>query len=137
MSEERAIAQKSDWNTCEMPLLHKSFKLKRSFSEEELQNLRYGHVPQEMEDKWFWYMEGNTLFAHRSWTGACIYIVKIDEKKGVHKVTLNMKDYRSSVNSVERKKLNDLLNWWTQPQYDYYGEWITETVESLNSARRG
>lgn len=48
-----------------------------------------------------------------------------------------MKDYRSSVNSVERKKLNDLLNWWTQPQYDYYGEWIIETVESLNSARRG
>lgn len=88
MSEEHVIAQKSDWNTCEMPSLHRAFKLKRSFSEEELQNLRYGHIPQEMEDKWFWYMEGNTLFAHRSWTGACIYIVKIDEKKGSTRLPL-------------------------------------------------
>jgi hypothetical protein len=26
-----------------------------------------------MEDKWFVFMEGSTLYLHRSWTGSCIY----------------------------------------------------------------
>ena len=44
--------------------------------------------PKAMEDKWFWYTEGSTLFAHRSRTGYCIY--KIDFGKGCrHTATVN------------------------------------------------
>ena len=42
-----------------------------------------------MEDKWFSYMDGNTLYAHRSWTGYCIYIIEINVETGVHDVTVN------------------------------------------------
>lgn len=37
-----------------------------------------------MEDKWFSYMDENTLYAHRSWTGYCIYIIEINVETGVH-----------------------------------------------------
>ena len=78
---QRKIAVKTDWKTLEMPEAHECFKLERKISGEELNNLRYGHIPHEMEDKWFSYMDGNTLYAHRSWTGYCIYIIEINEAR--------------------------------------------------------
>lgn len=32
--------------------------------------------------------------------------------------------------------LNNLLNWWTKDHYDYYNEWLEETVNSLKKAGR-
>ncbi len=47
-----------------------------SFSMDEIQSIQMGVIPEEMEDKWFIYWEGNTLFCHRSWTGFCVYVVR-------------------------------------------------------------
>ena len=69
----KRIARRSDWKTEPMPEQNETFILSKSFSDEEMAVLRRGNVPQAMEDKWFWYMEGLTLWAHRSWTGYCIY----------------------------------------------------------------
>ena len=93
------IAEKDDWKTCDMPERHDSFILERSFTEQQMKSLRRGNIPQEMEDKWFWYMEGNTSIA---------------------------KDIDS---------LNKLLDWWTQPSYDYYNEWLAETAEALEKQK--
>lgn len=71
------IAKKSDWKTEDMPKQKSSFVIERSFTSTEMEILRSGNIPQAMEDKWFWYMEGNTLYAHRSWTGYCIYIAPL------------------------------------------------------------
>ncbi len=35
----------------------------------ELANVREGHLPGDMDDKWFCVVEGNQLYLHRSWTG--------------------------------------------------------------------
>ena len=70
------IATKDDWNIKEMPEKRDIFTLEREFTEEQIVALRRGNIPQEMEDKWFWYMEGDTLYAHRSWTGICVYTVE-------------------------------------------------------------
>lgn len=50
----------------------------RTFSEDEYQHLQIGLIPQEMEDKWFIYFEDGWLFFHRSWTGYCIYQVRVE-----------------------------------------------------------
>ena len=47
--------------------------------------LKLGHIPQEMEDKWFGYIEEDTLHIHRRWTGFCIYIVKICSSSGSYR----------------------------------------------------
>ena len=34
----------------------------------------------------------------------------------------------------DAEKLKKLLDWWTQDSYDYYGEWLEETVDDLEKA---
>lgn len=111
------IATKNDWKTTTMPDQHEEFILEREFSDEQMQRLRRGSIPQEMEDKWFWYMENNKLYAYRSWTGFCIYVVEFNEKNR-HKVTVNRNEKQYGRVSIEedKKLLNDLLNWWAEPE---------------------
>lgn len=127
------IAEKGDWNTTEMPEEQETFILHRHFSDLQMEALRRGHIPEQMEDKWFWYMEEDTLYAHRSWTGFCIY--RIDFKPDDnHTVTVSRDKEQYSCASIEEdaRKINDLLGWWSQSTYDYYSEWLAETVDTLN-----
>ncbi len=45
----------------------------RVWSEDEMGAIRRGYVPSMMDEKWFIFMEGDRLFAHRSWTGLGVY----------------------------------------------------------------
>ena len=129
------IAEKKDWNTQDMPKQRDTFTLRREFSPQQMEALRHGNIPKEMEDKWFWYMEGDTLYAHRSWTGILIY--RIDFKKdNCHQVTVNRdpEQYECTSTEEDRERLNKLLNWWTRSQYDYYNEWLSETVDAMKKA---
>ncbi|MBQ7604711.1 MAG: GNAT family N-acetyltransferase [Clostridia bacterium] len=125
-------ARREDWKTKPMPEKHETFVLTRKLSEKEMNALRFGNVPREMEDKWFWYMEGDTLFAHRSWTGTLIFRVDFRED-GNHVVTVNRDPEQYGGDSVEEdlESLNSLLDWWTESPYDHYGEWISETADAL------
>lgn len=131
---ERHIAKKTDWEVQDMPLRHTRFILKRHFEPEEIANLRFGNIPQEMEDKWFFYMEGDVLYAHRSWTGICIYIVKFDFARDKAKVTVNRKDYQDTLKNA-KENLNNLLEYWAKPVYDYYREFIDETAKTVQEAK--
>lgn len=141
MTEDNAcrieIAQRGDWKTEPMPERHESFVLHRSFSEKEMEALCHGNIPQAMEDKWFWYMEGPTLFAHRSWTGYCIYRIDFKEDDD-HLVTVNRdpEQYRCTDVKEDLESLNKLLDWWTQIPYDHYDEWLSETHDALKKADR-
>ena len=135
IAPQMVTAVKSDWQTSEMPSKHDHFTLDRSFTPDQMKALRKGNIPQEMEDKWFWYMEGDTLFAHRSWTGFCIYRIDFSPNNH-HKVTVNRDPEQYECTSVDedRDKLNKLLNWWTEASYDYYVAWLSETVDSMKKA---
>ena len=121
VAPQYATAVKGDWKTSEMPAKHDTFILDRSFTPEQMKALRKGNIPQEMEDKWFWYMEGDTLFAHRSWTGFCIYRIAFSPDNH-HRVTVNRDPEQYGCTSVDedRVSLNELLNWWSGAPYDYY-----------------
>ena len=131
------IARRGDWKTKPMPEQQETFVLLRSFSEEEMNVLRCGNIPQGMEDKWFWYMEGSTLWAHRSWTGFCIYRIDFQED-GRHAVTVNRDPEQYGCTSVDEDiaSLNELLDWWVQTPYDHYHQWLSETYDSLKKADR-
>ena len=128
-------ARRSDWKALPMPEQNDTFVLHRAFSEEEMNALRLGNIPQAMEDKWFWYMEDHTLWAHRSWTGCCIYRIDFKEDN-CHLVTVNRdpEQYRCTSVEEDAESLNNLLNWWAETPYDHYHEWISETVDALEKA---
>ena len=129
-------ATRADWNITGMPEKNSTFLLKRTFSEAEIAALRRGNIPKAMEDKWFWFMEGDTLYAHRSWTGICVYRIDFSFADGLHKVTVNQDPEQVGITSEEedRRVLSRLLDWWSQTEYDHYGEWITETADMLKQA---
>ena len=133
--DRRRAARRGDWKTVDMPERHETFVLNRSFSDADMEALRRGNVPQAMEDKWFWYMEGSTLWAHRSWTGYCIYRIDFRED-GNHIVSVNRDSGQYACTSIEEDTgaLNRLLDWWTRTPYDHYGEWLSETCEALEKA---
>ncbi len=130
----RKIVKRTDWKSFSMPEECEKFKINRKFSKEELSTLRLGHIPEEMEDKWFWYMEGNTLYAHRSWTGYCIFILEIDENAETHNVTVNRdkEQYKCEDINQDIDLLNSLLHYWGKPEYDYYSEWLEEISDVIN-----
>ena len=109
------IAERYDWKTTEMPNKHDTFVLHRPLNPQQMKALRRGNIPKQMEDKWFWFMEGDTLFAHRSWTGYCIYRIDFGPD-GNHIVTVNRDPEQYTCVSIEEdaEKLNKLLDWWTQ-----------------------
>lgn len=135
-NKDHAIATRKDWNITAMPEKTETFLLERTFSEDQIAALRRGHIPEEMEDKWFWFMEGNTLYAHRSWTGCCIYRIDFSFDKNTHLVTVNNDPEQVGNNNLQEMKnrLNDLLNWWTQPEYDGYEEWLHELLDMFQKA---
>lgn len=50
-------AIKSDWKTLDMPEKTASFSIDIGLTEGEFSALQNGHIPCEMEDKWFEYFE--------------------------------------------------------------------------------
>jgi O-acetyl-ADP-ribose deacetylase (regulator of RNase III) len=42
--------------------------------------IRRGHLPLDMDDKWFAFMEADRLFLHRSWTGFGVYEVRFGQR---------------------------------------------------------
>ena len=131
-------ARRGDWKALPMPERHETFVLRRLFRDEEMDALRRGNIPQAMEDKWFWYMEGPTLWAHRSWSGFCIFRIEFRED-GHHLVTVNRdpEQYRSAGIKEDAETLNKLLDWWTQTPYDHAGEWLSEIDATLKKTDRG
>lgn len=45
--EKTVAAQKSDWNTSEMPAQHTTFTIERKISPSEMEKLKFGNIPHE------------------------------------------------------------------------------------------
>jgi hypothetical protein len=70
-------ATSKSWKTQPLPAERARLKLERFFNAAEWEALRQGVIPEEMEDKWFIYESRGWLSFHRSWTGVCIYRVRL------------------------------------------------------------
>ncbi len=82
---QRAAAD--SWQRSPMPPQRARLKYEKTFRAEEFAQIQLGLIPQQMEDKWFIYWEEPWLRFHRSWTGLCIYEVRLEEADGVCSVT--------------------------------------------------
>jgi hypothetical protein len=60
-----------------LPEARAALPYRRSFDAGEIERLTVGLLPRQMEDKWLIYREGEWLHFHRSWTGICIYAVRL------------------------------------------------------------
>ncbi len=101
-------ATKMDWKTNEFSIAH-TIHGEIRFTETQFARVRQGLLPEQMEDKWFAYCEGNTLCFHRSWTGSKIFEaeihkygenyritdIKVERDGEIYSCTNDMHDYRT------------------------------------------
>lgn len=73
-----ARATFTSWKTLPLPSLREHLGFSALFSGAELETLMQGLIPREMEDKWFIYFREGWLLFHRSWTGACVFGLRLD-----------------------------------------------------------
>lgn len=112
MSNREYVVTKQDWEIYPMPSETASFFIRKRFRKEALDCLKQGHLPAEMEDRWFSYYEDGKLYIHRSWSGFCIYVVTFGSFFNIHRVTVNRnEDQYSNTDIAEDKELlNHLLD---------------------------
>lgn len=66
----------ADWKREEMSARKRKLALDLEYTPAQFARIRLGLLPEQMEDKWFLYFEGDTLHMHRSWTGYENYRVR-------------------------------------------------------------
>ena len=73
------VATKDSWKTLPMPPKHAVIPSNMVVSKEAMDIIKYGHIPEAMEDHWFMYCDDDTIHYYRSWTGFCIFEAQYEE----------------------------------------------------------
>ena len=85
-------ATRDSWNCEDMPPTTHTLEYTVQFTRDEFEQIALGLVPEAMEDKWFIFFEDDHLYIHRSWTGICVFrlrIVEVDSEFKVIQAHLN------------------------------------------------
>lgn len=112
-------ATQSSWKNLTWPDQREHFELPLHFTDCEAETLRLGFIPRDMDDRWFIFFEDGWLYFHRSWTGDCIYGVRLDgTPSGVRVVDAWASRDRDRYNSPgiedETRRVADLLDFLVQ-----------------------
>jgi hypothetical protein len=70
-------ATRDSWKALPSPEKTEPLGFSALYTDVDAEKMMRGLVPQAMEDKWFVYFLEGWLYFHRSWTGACIYAVRL------------------------------------------------------------
>ena len=76
MPKKTQVATKESWKILDMPEDNFTMLINEIIPKEAMQIIKYGHIPEAMEDHWFMYCDENTIRYYRSWTGFCIFIAR-------------------------------------------------------------
>lgn len=101
------VATSSDWKTAPMPESAEEIsiiKLAIPISPECMAILQKGHIPQEQEDHWFMYCDGEYIRYYRSWSGQCAFLAhyhKEEECYFIDELTINRALAEFGVNGTE------------------------------------
>lgn len=66
------------WKTLPLPEKRVALDFVGFYSDTRAELIALGYKPSDMDDRWFIYSESGWVYFHRSWTGACIFGLKLD-----------------------------------------------------------
>ena len=112
---ETKQATSSSWQHLPLPDERETLGFEAFFTDAEAEHLMLGLIPQAMEDKWFVYFEDGWLRFHRSWTGYCIYALRLDGSPlGVRVleswVNRNPQQYTATDVAEDRARVRSLMD---------------------------
>lgn len=72
-------ATRASWKKAHpMPERQAQLAFLSQYSSAEAERIRWGLVPAQMEDKWFIFLEAENLYLHRSWSGYCMFRLRLE-----------------------------------------------------------
>jgi hypothetical protein len=72
----------TSWKILPAPTRREPLCFTGFYNDAEAEKIMGGLRPRQMEDKWFIYSEAGWVYFHRSWTGACIYALRLGGAPG-------------------------------------------------------
>lgn len=99
------IATKDSWKIKPMPEKHITVPMDVNIASSDMSIVKYGHIPEAMEDHWFMYCDENTIRFYRSWTGYCIYVAKYEDNGlscHISQLTINRNPQQYSATNNEK-----------------------------------
>lgn len=81
------VATKDSWTILPMPEQHTTIPVGIVLPDNVMECVKYGHIPEAMEDHWFMYCDDSTIRYYRSWTGFCIYVARYEKVYDGYKIT--------------------------------------------------
>ena len=85
--QKTKVASKDTWNIEPMPDKNTTIPMDESIPSAAMRIVKYGHIPDAMEDHWFMYCDETTIRYYRSWTGFCIYVAKYEDDGETCRIT--------------------------------------------------
>ena len=85
--QKTKVATKDSWNVEPMPDKHTTIPMEVSIPSAAMRIVKYGHIPDAMEDHWFMYCDETTIRYYRRWTGFCIYVAKYEDDGETCRIT--------------------------------------------------
>ena len=116
MTERSKPATRESWTFVKpLPQQRAALSFERAFTEEEYELIRQGVIPEEMENKWFIFVEEDVLYVHRSWTGFCMYQVRLKKEGAEYRVVeafanRDSNQYSATDDHYDVKLLNFLID---------------------------
>ena len=81
------VATKNSWKVQPMPDKKIVIPIDVTLPSEVMRVIKYGHIPDAMEDHWFMYCDEDTIHYHRSWSGICIFEAKYEDYADGYRIT--------------------------------------------------
>lgn len=71
-------ALKTSWKNKAISSEKEKIPLEGFYTDVEAEAIGNGLIPESMDDKWFIYTENSWVNFHRSWSGQCIFMLKLE-----------------------------------------------------------
>jgi len=96
----RTVATRTSWKLQPVTSNVIVLPFERTYSQADMEQIKFGLVPRQMEDKWFIYYEDSTLYFHRSWTGFFVYSIPfVHNENNSSSSILNVNNNKEEYNS--------------------------------------
>ena len=108
-------AKPDSWKRLPLPERKHPLGFAALYTDADAERMMQGFIPQQMEDKWFIYFDESWLYFLRSWTGACIFALRLDgSPAGVRVVdswvNRDPQQYKGEDDEYDRKLVGFLVN---------------------------
>jgi hypothetical protein len=107
---------RDDWSIFDMPVTYETTFLNKELAAGEYQALLSGFLPRDMDDRWFMYANEGYVYLHRSWTGHCIFRLKIEVKKEgclltELRINRDTNQYKSTNVEADKNEVDSILSY--------------------------